>query len=521
MTSKWFSYIIYLYSFADGLLCVFILFLKGWAFSEMNFADILFLFVFFPLCVAFYLFTKQIRYRNAVLLAFSLIFYAWGEPLKLVLLLLSAMVNFQLARSMSANRNNRLCKASLIIALVFNIGMLGVFKYTDFITSNINSLFGLNIPAANVVLPLGISFYTFQILTYVIDVYWDKVPVQKDFTKLLLYISLFPQLVAGPIVRYSTIAEEIDNRRTTLSDLTEGLSRMVVGLAKKVILANSLSLLAQNYLSETIATNSVVATWVGVIAYSMQVYFDFSGYSDMAIGMGRIFGFHFDENFNYPFMCRSIQEFWQRWHISLGSFFRDYLLYLPIFGKRRQVLSLFLVWFTTGLWHGASWNFIAWGLYFGIFIFIEQKIGKKTLKKIPDIAMHVYNKIVIFIGFGIFYYGDCPSIGSFFDQMGTFFGSLFGFSGNGFYRTEDFITGAYNQDILESVYFLKYIWIFLLSVLVCFPLLKVLKQRIGRCNMSVQAGAQLLSAVCCTGLLILCMIMLVSSENNPFLYFRF
>lgn len=487
----------------------------------MNFADILFLFVFFPLCVGFYLFKKQVKYRNAVLLVFSLIFYAWGEPLKLVLLLLSAMINFLLARSIDSNRGNKLCKMSLILSLVYNIGMLGIFKYTDFVTENLNNLFGLSIPAANIVLPLGISFYTFQIMSYIIDVYWENVPVQKDFSKLLLYISLFPQLVAGPIVRYSTIAEEIDVRKTTLTDLTEGFTRMIVGLAKKVILANTLSIIATNYLTTVAETSSVVATWVGIIAYSMQVYFDFSGYSDMAIGMGRIFGFHFNENFNYPFMCRTIQEFWQRWHISLGSFFRDYLLYLPIFGKRRQVLSLFLVWFTTGLWHGASWNFIAWGLYFGIFIFIEQKIGKKTLKKIPDVVMHIYNKLVIIIGFGIFYYDNCPSIGSFFSQMGSFLGNLFGFSGNGFFRAEEFTSGPFNPTLMENVYFMKYAWIFVISVLVCFPILKFVKEKLKNCAMPIQAGAQLVSTVCCIGLLVVCMVMLVSSKNNPFLYFRF
>jgi alginate O-acetyltransferase complex protein AlgI len=293
---------------------------------------------------------------------------------------------------------------------------------------------------------------------------------------------------------------------------------MIVGLSKKVILANTLDLLAKNYLTDTLETGSVVATWVGVISYSMQVYFDFSGYSDMAIGMGRIFGFHFDENFNYPFMCRSIQEFWQRWHISLGSFFRDYLLYLPIFGKRRQVLSLFLVWFTTGLWHGASWNFIAWGLYFGVFIFIEQKIGKKTLKKIPNVIMHIYNKLVIFIGFGIFYYRDCTSFGSFIDRMQTFFGNLFGFSGNGFFRTEDFISGAHNKDIVGNVYFLRYAWLFIFSLVVCFPVLKMLKQKLQQCSLPVQACVQMVATVCCVALLALCVIMLISSGNNPFLY---
>lgn len=489
----------------------------------MNFAELLFLFVFLPLCVGCYLFTGQTRYRNTVLLVFSLLFYAWGEPTKLLLLLLSAAVNFLLARSIDANRGNRFCKLSLILSLAYNIGMLAVFKYTGFIVENLNSLLGTSIPLVNAqkLLPLGISFYTFQIISYVVDVYWEKVPVQKNFSKLLLYISLFPQLVAGPIVRYATIAQEIDKRRSTLTDLTDGFSRLIIGLSKKVILANNLSYLAQAYLTDTIGTSSVAATWVGVIAYSMQVYFDFSGYSDMAIGMGRIFGFHFDENFNYPFICRSIQEFWQRWHISLGSFFRDYLLYLPIFGKRRQWLSLFLVWFTTGIWHGASWNFIAWGLYFGLFIFIEQKLGKRVLKRIPDVAMHIYNKLVIFIGFGIFYYDDCANLSSFFSRMGTFFGNLFGFSGNGFFRAEEFTSGPYNKDLLSNVYLMKYIWIFLIALLFCFPLLPMVKKILNKCSVPVQAGAQALSAVGCVGLLIICTVMLVASRNNPFLYFHF
>lgn len=487
----------------------------------MNFALLLFLFVFLPLCVGCYLFTKQIRYRNAVLLVFSLLFYAWGEPIKLVLLLLSAAINFLLARSIDANRGNRLCKFSLVISLIYNIGMLAIFKYTDFVIENINSWFGTGIPLTHVVLPLGISFYTFQIMSYVIDVYWEKVPVQKEYAKLLLYVSLFPQLVAGPIVRYATIASEIEDRRTTLTDLTEGFSRLIIGLTKKVVLANTLSIIAENYLTTTIGTSSVAATWIGVISYSMQVYFDFSGYSDMAIGMGRIFGFHFDENFRYPFMCRSIQEFWQRWHISLGSFFRDYLLYLPIFGKRRQWLSLFLVWFTTGLWHGASWNFIAWGLYFGLFIFIEQKLGKKRLKRVPDVIMHIYNKIVIIIGFGIFYYDDCSNLGSFFSQMGTFFKNLFGFSGNGFFRADEFTSGPYSQTLRTNVYFMKYAWIFLLSLLICFPLLPKIKEFLRTRSAPVQASVQVVSSICCIGMLIICTIMLVSSKNNPFLYFRF
>lgn len=487
----------------------------------MTFASLLFLFVFLPLCVGWYLFSKNIKQKNMVLIIFSLFFYAWGEPIKLVLLLLSAVINFLLARSIAANRSNRLCKLSLILSLIYNIGMLAVFKYTDFLIANFNALFGTQILSPHLALPLGISFYTFQIISYVVDVYWGTVPVQKDFSKLLLYISLFPQLVAGPIVRYSTIASEIDNRRTTLTDLSEGLARVIVGLSKKVILSNVLALLADVYLKDTAGTSSVVATWVGVISYSMQIYFDFSGYSDMAIGMGRVFGFHFDENFNYPFLCRSIQEFWQRWHISLGSFFRDYLLYLPIFGKRRQWLSLFLVWFTTGLWHGASWNFIAWGLYFGLFIFIEQKLGKKRLKKVPDAVMHLYNKIVIIIGFGIFYYSDSTTLGAFFKQMGTFFGNLFGFSGHGFFHASDFTFGPYNDEVMANVFFTKYMWIFFLSLFCCFPILPKIKEWLSRQSIGLQAGAQVLSAFCSVGLLVVCMIILVSSKNNPFVYTRF
>lgn len=487
----------------------------------MNFATLPFIALFFPICIAVYLFTKKTEYKNGVLIFFSLLFYATGKPVELVLLILTTAVNFLLARSIAANRGNGLCKLSFIIALVYDIGMLAVFKYTDFLLGNLNDWFGLSLRSTNLTLPLGISFYTFQILSYVIDVYWENVPVQKRFSKLLLYISLFPQLVAGPIVRYSTIAEEIDNRKTTLNDLTEGFTRVLIGLGKKVILANHLSLLAEQYLTTTADTASVVASWIGVISYSMQVYFDFSGYSDMAIGMGRIFGFHFDENFNYPFLCRSIQEFWQRWHISLGSFFKDYLLYVPIFGKRRQWLSLFLVWFTTGLWHGASWNFIMWGLYFGVFIFIEQKLGKKKLKKIPDAVMHIYNKIVIIIGFGIFYEDGCTSFSTFTQKMGTLFGNLFGFSGHGFLHISDLTNGVLNTELNEPVYFTKYVWLFFIAVIACFPIAPAIKKYVKTCSANVQSAAEVLSALYCIGLLVLSVIMLISSKNNPFLYFRF
>jgi alginate O-acetyltransferase complex protein AlgI len=470
----------------------------------MLFADLFFMFAFLPLCFLFYFATKSIKVKNYVLIAFSLVFYAFGEPLKIFLFLFGTLFNYFIALWMDRERGTPKAKLALILSLIYNIGMLGVFKYTDFMIGNINGIFGTSIPMLKIALPLGISFYTFQIMSYMIDVYWEKVPVQKSFHKLLLYISLFPQLVAGPIVRYQTIAEEIDNRKTTLNDAFEGGMRLIVGLSKKVLLANNLNLIVTKCFGENVSEASVVATWFGVIAYSMQVYFDFSGYSDMAIGIGRIFGFHFDENFKHPFMCRSISEFWQRWHISLGSFFRDYLLYLPIFGKRRAVLSLFLVWFTTGLWHGASWNYVIWGLYFGVFIFIETLLGKKRLKNASTPLMHVYNKLVILIGFGIFKF---ENIG----DLGNFFKNLVGANGN------DFINEAGTTAITS------YLFVFLVALVACFPIVPYLKKRLENSGSQVYLFGAITATILVILLLFIDTTVLVKtfSSNNPFLYWNF
>lgn len=470
----------------------------------MLFADLLFMFAFLPICFAAYFLARSIKAKNIVLIITSLIFYACGEPVKILLFVGSAFINYMLALWMEKARGTSQCKLALVLSLVYNIGMLGFFKYTDFIIGNINGIFGTAIPEQNIALPLGISFYTFQIISYMIDVYWEKVPLQTKFYKLLLYISLFPQLVAGPIVRYQTIAEEIDDRRTTIYDAFEGFMRIIIGLSKKVLLANNLNLLVQNCFGDNISEASVTATWIGVIAYSMQVYFDFSGYSDMAIGIGRIFGFHFDENFRHPFMCRSISEFWQRWHISLGSFFRDYLLYLPIFGKRRAVLSLFLVWFTTGLWHGASWNYVIWGLYFGVFIFIETKIGKKNLKKVPTVLMHIYNKLVILIGFGIFKFENMS-------DLGNFFKNLVGANGN------ELINSAATDALKSSLY------IFIIALLACFPIAAFLKKKFENSHPSVYSAGMVCATVFALLLLFVNTAVLVRtfSSNNPFLYWNF
>jgi alginate O-acetyltransferase complex protein AlgI len=392
-------------------------------------------------------------------------------------------------------------KAVMILSLIFNIGLLGVFKYSGFIVENLNLIPGVNLPVPNLTLPIGISFYTFQILSYIIDLYWEEIEVQRNPFHLLLYISMFPQLIAGPIVRYATIADEIKHRKTTLLDLSEGFTRLMIGLGKKVILANHLSTIVDQFFGSEGTQISVAGTWYAVAVYAMQIYFDFSGYSDMAIGMGRMFGFHFDENFRHPFLCKDISEFWQRWHISLGTFFRDYVLYVPIFGKRRKYGGLFLVWFCTGLWHGASWNNIIWGLYFGTFILIEQLIGKKRIKKIPLVIRHIYNKIVIVIGFGIFYFED-------FGRLGQFFKNLVGANGNAL------IDNVTTLSVQNNLFLL------LAALICCFPVydgLQMLKKRFSAAVYAVDVFQIAANAA----LLAVSSILLVDATNNPFLYFRF
>ncbi|MFR0881030.1 MAG: MBOAT family O-acyltransferase [Oscillospiraceae bacterium] len=436
-----------------------------------------------------------------MLLIFSLVFYAWGEPLCVLLLIASAAVNFVLGLCIDKYRDKTGGKIAVTSAVVFDIAMLGIFKYSGFIVENINAVTHLSLPVPDIRLPIGISFFTFQMISYVIDVHWENVDVQKNYPKFLMYVSLFPQLVAGPIVRYSTIETEISNRKTTIDDLYCGFSRLAVGLGKKVILANNLSTVVDSIFGGDIKSISVLGTWLGAAVYALQIYFDFSGYSDMAIGMGRIFGFHFDENFNYPFICKDVSEFWQRWHISLSTFFRDYLLYVPIFGKRRKYGGLFLVWFCTGLWHGANWNYIIWGLYFGLFIFLETKIGKKKMKKIPLVARHIYNKIVIIIGFGIFYFED-------FGKLSNFFKNLIGLNGNG-------LTDTYSSLAFSNNFYL------IIAALICsFPIAGLIKKASEKSS-AVNVAATFMRIPVNLALILVSSVMLVDATNNPFLYFRF
>ena len=467
----------------------------------MIFADLFFLYIFMALCIPAYFISKNVTYRNIVLVLFSLVFYAWSKPAWLLLLLASVTGNYFFGLLIDKWKNTPKAKIGIACSLVFSLGMLFVFKYTDFFIGNINGIFGTEIPLTGIELPIGISFYTFQIISYIMDVYWGKVEVQKNYFKLLMYISLFPQLVAGPIVRYSTVAKEIDNRSPSMNDISEGITRFITGLGKKVILANGLYGIVDQFLGGNLADVSVLGTWYGVILYSLYVYFDFSGYSDMAIGMGRIFGFHFDENFNYPFICKNITEFWQRWHISLGSFFRDYLLYVPIFGKRRPYGGLFLVWFCTGFWHGASWNYIIWGLYYGLFILGERLMGSKRLKKIPDVIMHIYNKIVIIIGFGIFYFTDVS-------RLGTFFGNLVGANGNVF------------SDISVQTSFVNNIFLIAVAVIVSMPVIPKLRLMLQKTNAGENAVG-IVTIISNIAILLICTILLVENTNNPFLYWIF
>ncbi len=476
----------------------------------MVFSNLFFLYFFIPLCFLCYYPIKNIKYRNAVLIIFSLIFYAWGEPLWIILLLASVTMNYFFGRLIGRWQGTPKAKLAVAMSVIVSLLILGVFKYSDFVVENINSLIHLfnadiSIPQPNIELPIGISFYTFQILSYTLDAYWGRVKVQKNYFNFLMYVSLFPQLVAGPIVRYGVVEKEINDRKITFEDISAGLSRFVLGLGKKVILANNLFSIVETTLGGNINTATVFGSWMGVICYALYVLFDFSGYSDMAIGLGRMFGFRFNENFNYPFICRNITEFWQRWHISLGSFFRDYLLYVPIFGKRRQYLSLFLVWFSTGLWHGASWNLIIWGLYFGVFIFIERKIGNKRMRKAPSLLMHVYNKIVIVLGFGIFYFDD--SHGG-LSALGKFFGNLVGANSNQLI------------DAASQTTFMNNIFLIAASLLFCFPIIPKIREYIDR-KLAAATLTGTLQIVGNVSLLVISSIMLVNATNNPFLYFIF
>lgn len=466
----------------------------------MLFSGIPFLYYFLPIVLLVY-FAAPKSLKNTVLLLSSLFFYAWGEPIYVFLMILTVAVNYLLGLFIEKFRGRKLSKLFMIISVIFSLGLLGYFKYADFFIANFVRLTGLSVNLLNIALPIGISFYTFQILSYTVDVYRGNVKAQKNPITLGAYISLFPQLIAGPIVRYSDVEKQLASRTHSFDKAAEGIRRFIIGLSKKILLANTLGELCDVFHQGN--DLSVLFYWLYAVAFMLQIYFDFSGYSDMAIGLGKIFGFDFLENFNYPFISKSISEFWRRWHMSLGSWFRDYV-YIPMGGNRvgklRLLFNIFTVWFLTGFWHGAEWNFIIWGLYFALFLLAEKYFLSRLLEK-TKVLNHVYVLFFIIISFIIF---SADGLGQAFNYVGGLFGA-----GNLPLVSDTFIYSLRN-----------YGGVLLISIVASTPLVKNLvnslsSKKAGRiCLYILEIPVLLLLLLIATGYL-------ADGSFNPFLYFRF
>lgn len=464
----------------------------------MVFSSLVFMFAYLPITLlAYYLVPRQ--GRNIFLFIVNLIFYGWGEPKLVLLMVFNIFFNYiggWLVDKYRADAKKK--KLFLILTCVLDIGILAVFKYTGMITETLNMLPFLNIPELQISLPIGISFYTFQTMSYVIDVYRDDAPVSKNFINFGTYVALFPQLIAGPIVRYRDVAEQLVNRRETLEMFTRGVKLFMVGLAKKVIIANTMGTLTTNIFATT-DENGVVGTWVGMIAYTFQIYFDFSGYSDMACGLGNMMGFEFLKNFNYPYIAKSITDFWRRWHISLSTWFKEYV-YIPLGGNRkgvkRQILNLLIVWGLTGLWHGAAYNFVLWGLYYGLLLIFEKFVLKKFLDRLPSFVQHIYTLFIIIIGWGLFYFTDVG-------QLGEFMVDLFNF-GNGICGNQAFNLIMSNLPML------------IIAAVASTPLATMLYTRFEHTRFM-----WIPETLYCMGILAVSTASLVNQSYNPFLYFRF
>lgn len=455
--------------------------------------------MFLPFVLTLYYITPR-RFRNLTLFIVDLVFYAWGEPWLVILMLFSILLNYTSGILIGINREKKgLARFIFILSVILNLGLLGFFKYAGFIGETLNMVMPfLNIPILEIALPIGISFYTFQTMSYTIDVYKNTVKVQKNIITFGTYVSLFPQLIAGPIVRYEDVAEQLMHRKETLQGFTDGVKLFLIGLSKKVLLANEMGNL-WDAVRESGTQSGALGSWVGIIAYTFQIYFDFCGYSEMAMGLGKMFGFDFLKNFDYPYISKSITEFWRRWHISLGTWFREYV-YIPLGGNRkglyRQIINIAVVWFLTGLWHGASWNFILWGLYFGVLLMIEKLFMLKILKKAPAIISHIYSIIIILFGWVLFYFENL-------NDMGIFLARMFG--SDGFMMSGDI-----------SVKIISYIPLLIVSAITSTPLISKLYHKIK--------SKPILYAIDnagCVLALLLCTAALVSSDYNPFLYYKF
>ena len=483
----------------------------------MVFSSLTFLYIFLPIVLILNFLVRK-EFRNALLLFASIIFYAWGGVSYTAILIISILLNFLIGKLIASNLNNSKSKRYLIIGIVVNLGFLGVFKYANFIVQNINSLiestgFSFSITNPGIILPIGISFYTFQALSYIIDVYKRKTPVQNKLVNLALYISLFPQLIAGPIVRYNDIAKQLSNRQNTRENFVSGIERFVLGLAKKVLIANQFALLADTAFNIAPDNLSTFVAWGGIVAYSLQIYFDFSGYSDMAIGLGRMFGFQFLENFNFPYIAKSIREFWQRWHISLSNWFRDYL-YIPLGGNRkgnyRTYFNLLIVFFITGIWHGASWNFVAWGMLHGLFMIIEKLGFDKTLEKLWKPLQHIYTIFIVMMAWVLFRAEDFTHAWGYFKAM---------YSYHSINNNIDVIDVFLNNEIyfaliialISSTRF----WVYFYEKAV----LIVSKNRIQK-NIAMGVWSFLV-LIFVVGVMVISTNYLVANSYNPFIYFRF
>ena len=468
----------------------------------MVFSSIIFMFTFLPLSLLMYYIMPK-GMKNLILLLISLIFYAWGEPIYVLLMVFTIIFDYIMARLINKSRNEKIkFKIIFIFTLFINILILGFFKYYGFLIDNINNIFNLSIKYKQLALPVGISFYTFQTLSYIVDVYLDKVRVQKNIVSFALYVTMFPQLVAGPIVKYSDIDYQLDNRKESFNKFGYGVERFLRGLAKKVLLANNIGIVWTTIQGMDINNISVLTSWIGIIAYTFQIYFDFSGYSDMAIGLGKMFGFDFIENFNYPYISKSVTEFWRRWHISLGTWFREYI-YIPLGGNRTSTLkhirNLFVVWLFTGLWHGASWNFVVWGLYYGFILLMEKMVLNKVLIKLPNFIKHIYTMILVIIGWVFF---GSTSLSVAIDYIKVMFG----------------ISGNQLIDSAALYYLYTNIKLFIILGICATPIISIIFNKI--IDIGEKKGI-VFAVIVNIMIIILSTAYLVNETYNPFLYFRF
>lgn len=464
----------------------------------MVFSSIIFLFMYLPFVLLIYYIVPR-KFRNLFLFIVNLIFYGWGEPIFVLLMLFSTVVDYTHGYFIDKFRSNkRRAKALVISSVVINLALLGFFKYAGFLTETLNVLPFVSLPVLTIPLPIGISFYTFQTMSYSIDVYRGDAPVQKNIISFGTYVALFPQLIAGPIVRYKDIAYQLDHRRETLEQVTRGVKIFMVGLAKKVLIANQMGAM-WDAIRQSGEVNGVLGSWIGISAYAFQIYFDFSGYSDMACGLGNMFGFEFLKNFNYPYISKSITEFWRRWHISLSTWFKEYV-YIPLGGNqkgvKRQIINLLIVWFLTGFWHGAAFNFILWGLYYGVILIIEKFLLKRFLDKLPSALQHVYTMFIVLMGWTLFYFEDMG-------QMMNYFGCMF-----------DVTQGLIGAKALSIT--ISYLPLFIIAILASTPLGVNLYNRIKE-----RRFVWLPETAYCAVVLFICTASLVNQSYNPFLYFRF